>query len=230
LGLADGELGIGIVARLDPIKAIDVLLEAFARVALARPRARLIVIGGGPEAGRLHALARSLGIDSRVRFTGAVPDAARLLGGLDLYVSASRREGLSLAVLEAMALGLPVVATRVAGHLDAVSAGITGFVGSHMAEYALSKGAEVFGSNRWRSKTENIDHLRSKVSFIESDLRDLSSVRALLETSQPDYVVHLAAQSFVGVSWHAPAETLTTNILAQINVLEAIRGLKMSPR
>src|SRR5882672_1495180 len=108
--------------------------------------------------------------------------------------------------------------------------GITGFVGSHMAEYALSKGAEVFGSTRWRSKTENIDHLRSKVSFIESDLRDLSSVRALLETSQPDYVIHLAAQSFVGVSWHAPAETLTTNILAQINVLEAIRGLKMSPR
>jgi GDP-4-dehydro-6-deoxy-D-mannose reductase len=52
----------------------------------------------------------------------------------------------------------------------------------------------------------------------------------LLETSQPDYVIHLAAQSFVGVSWHAPAETLTTNILAQINVLEAIRGLKMSPR
>src|SRR3989449_2934795 len=108
--------------------------------------------------------------------------------------------------------------------------GITGFVGSHMAEYALAKGAEVFGSTRWRSKTENIDHLRSKVSFIESDLRDLSSVRALLETSQPDYVIHLAAQSFVGVSWHAPAETLTTNILAQINVLEAIRGLKMSPR
>jgi GDP-4-dehydro-6-deoxy-D-mannose reductase len=108
--------------------------------------------------------------------------------------------------------------------------GITGFVGSHMAEYALAQGAEVFGSNRWRSKTENIDHLRSKVTFIESDLRDLSSVRALLEISQPDYVVHLAAQSFVGVSWHAPAETLSTNILSQVNVLEAIRGLKMSPR
>src|SRR5712691_2376854 len=108
--------------------------------------------------------------------------------------------------------------------------GITGFVGSHMAEYALFKGAQVFGSNRWRSKTENIEHLRSQVTFIESDLRDVSSVRALLEISVPDYVVHLAAQSFVGVSWHAPAETLTTNILAQINVLEAIRGLKMSPR
>ena len=108
--------------------------------------------------------------------------------------------------------------------------GITGFVGSHMAEYALAKGAQVFGSTRWRSKTENIEHLRSKVTFIESDLRDLSSVRALLETSVPDYVVHLAAQSFVGVSWHAPAETLTTNIISQVNLLEALRGLKMSPR
>ena len=108
--------------------------------------------------------------------------------------------------------------------------GITGFVGSHMAEYALAEGAQVFGSTRWRSKTENIEHLRSKVTFIESDLRDLSSVRALLETSVPDYVVHLAAQSFVGVSWHAPAETLTTNIISQVNLLEALRGLKMSPR
>src|SRR5262249_21464081 len=108
--------------------------------------------------------------------------------------------------------------------------GITGFVGSHMAEYALSKGAQVFGSNRWRSKTENVDHLRSKVTFLESDLRDLSSVRSLLEISNPDFVVHLAAQSFVGVSWHAPAETLTTNIISQVNLLEALRGLKMSPR
>ena len=108
--------------------------------------------------------------------------------------------------------------------------GITGFVGSHMAEYALAKGAQVFGSNRWRSKTENIDHLRDKVTFLESDLRDLSSVRSLLEISSPDFVVHLAAQSFVGVSWHAPAETLSTNILSQVHLLEAIRGLKMSPR
>jgi GDP-4-dehydro-6-deoxy-D-mannose reductase len=108
--------------------------------------------------------------------------------------------------------------------------GITGFVGSHMAECALAEGAQVFGSTRWRSKTDNIEHLRSKVTFIESDLRDLSSVRALLEISVPDYVVHLAAQSFVGVSWHAPAETLTTNIISQVNLLEALRGLKMSPR
>jgi GDP-4-dehydro-6-deoxy-D-mannose reductase len=108
--------------------------------------------------------------------------------------------------------------------------GITGFVGSHMAEYALANGAEVFGSSRWRSKTENIDHLRSKITLIESDLRDLSSVRMLLETASPTHVLHLAAQSFVAASWHAPAETFTTNIISQVNLLEGLRGLKMSPR
>ncbi len=108
--------------------------------------------------------------------------------------------------------------------------GITGFVGSHMAEHALAQGAEVFGSFRWRSKTDNIDHLRSKVTLVESDLRDLSSVRALLEAANPTHVIHLAAQSFVHASWKTPAETLTTNILAQVNLLEGLRGLKMSPR
>src|SRR5690242_10505941 len=106
--------------------------------------------------------------------------------------------------------------------------GITGFVGSYMAELALAQGSEVYGSSRWRSNTANLQHLRSRISLIESDLRDLSSVRALLEISNPDYVIHLAAQSFVGVSWQAPAETLSTNIIAQVNVLEAIRTLKMS--
>jgi GDP-4-dehydro-6-deoxy-D-mannose reductase len=108
--------------------------------------------------------------------------------------------------------------------------GITGFVGSHMTELALARGAEVFGSIRWRSKTENIDHLRNRITLIECDLRDLSSVRHLLETAEPTHVVHLAAQSFVGASWKAPAETLSTNITAQVNLLEAMRGLKMAAR
>ncbi len=108
--------------------------------------------------------------------------------------------------------------------------GITGFVGSHMAEFALAQGAEVFGSSRWRSKTENIEHLRSKITLIECELRDPSSVRALLEAANPTHVIHLAAQSFVGASWQTPAETLTTNIISQVNLFEGLRGLKMSPR
>jgi len=108
--------------------------------------------------------------------------------------------------------------------------GITGFVGSHMAEYALAQGAEIFGSARWRSRTENVDHLRERISLIECDLRDVASVRRLIETAAPTHVIHLAAQSFVGTSWHMPGETLTTNINAQLNLLEVMRSLKLSPR
>lgn len=108
--------------------------------------------------------------------------------------------------------------------------GITGFVGSHMAEYALAHGAQVFGSARWRSRTENIDHLGGKIQLVDCDLRDLASVRRLLATTSPTHVIHLAAQSFVGTSWHTPAETLGTNINSQVNLLEGIRELKVVPR
>jgi len=104
--------------------------------------------------------------------------------------------------------------------------GITGFVGSHLAEYALARGAEVWGSCRWRSKTENIDHLRDTLHLVECDLRDLSSVQHLVEQAAPNYIVHLAAQSFVASSWHQPAETLYTNSVSQVNLLEVIRPLK----
>ena len=109
--------------------------------------------------------------------------------------------------------------------------GITGFVGSHFAEFALAEGAEVFGSYRWRSKTENIDHLRDRVTLIECDLRDLSSVNELVASSRPDFIIHLAAQSYVHASWHSPAETFNTNTISQVNLLEAVRAQgKAAPR
>jgi GDP-4-dehydro-6-deoxy-D-mannose reductase len=104
--------------------------------------------------------------------------------------------------------------------------GITGFVGSHFAEYALAQGAEVWGSFRWRSKTENIEEIRERLHLVECDLRDLSSVQNLVQQSAPDYILHLAAQSFVASSWHTPAETLYTNSVSQVNLLETIRSRK----
>jgi GDP-4-dehydro-6-deoxy-D-mannose reductase len=108
--------------------------------------------------------------------------------------------------------------------------GITGFVGSHMAEHALAEGAEVFGASRGESTGENIEHLRGRITVIQSDLRDDASVRSLIERTRPDSVVHLAAQSAVGASWLAPANTLANNILSQVNLLEAIRPLAVPPR
>lgn len=101
--------------------------------------------------------------------------------------------------------------------------GITGFVGSHLAELALAEGAEVVGALRWRSNTQHIDHVRGRLILIEADLRDLLSAQTLVDEARPDAIVHLAAQSFVGASWHAPSETLLTNAVSQTNLLEAVR-------
>jgi GDP-4-dehydro-6-deoxy-D-mannose reductase len=108
--------------------------------------------------------------------------------------------------------------------------GITGFVGSHLAELALERGAAVFGSARWRSNTENVDHLRDRITLVPADLRDPSSVQSLIAASEPDYLFHLAAQSFVSASWEAPAETLSTNTLCQVNLLESLRVSRRDTR
>jgi len=101
--------------------------------------------------------------------------------------------------------------------------GVTGFVGSHMAEFALRQGVEVFGACRWRSNTENLDEIRSQLCLVEADLRDHSSTLEMLGVTRPELVFHLAGQSQVMTSWHAPAETLHTNIIGQAHLLEAIR-------
>lgn len=115
--------------------------------------------------------------------------------------------------------------------MRALITGITGFAGSHLAEYLLAEhpDVEVFGLYRWRSRMENIEHVRSRVKLLECDLRDYTSVHAALATSRPDYIFHLAAQSFVPSSWTAPNETLTTNISGQTNLFEAIRALGLDP-
>lgn len=105
--------------------------------------------------------------------------------------------------------------------------GVTGFVGSHLADYCLSldKKVEVIGICRWRSRRENIEHLEDSIDLHECDLRDASSVKALLAATQPDRIFHLAAQSYVPSSWNSPGETITTNVIGQLNIFEAMREL-----
>ena len=108
--------------------------------------------------------------------------------------------------------------------------GITGFVGSHLADYTLAKeNVEVYGTIRWRSKTENIEHIKDKLHLIQCNLNDASSVNDLIVDIKPDKIFHLAAQSFVPTSWNSPAETLTSNIIGELNIFEAIRRAKINP-
>ena len=105
--------------------------------------------------------------------------------------------------------------------------GITGFVGSHLAEYCLSleQQVEVIGTCRWRSRRENIEHIEDAIDLYECDLRDASSVKTLLADIQPERIFHLAAQSYVPSSWNLPGETITTNAIGQLNIFEAMRGI-----
>ncbi len=91
-------------------------------------------------------------------------------------------------------------------------------------------GVEVHGLERWRSKTDNIDHIKAKLRMHECDLRDASSVHQVIEAVHPDRIFHLAAQSYVPASWTAPAETLMTNVLGQLNLFEAVRQTGITPR
>jgi len=109
--------------------------------------------------------------------------------------------------------------------------GITGFAGSHLVDSMLAKGGvQVFGLLRWRSRTENIEHFRSQVTLLECDLRDPISTRDAIEAVKPDWIFHLAAQSFVPTSWNAPGESLTTNTLGQLHLFEAVRHIGLKPR
>ena len=108
--------------------------------------------------------------------------------------------------------------------------GITGFAGSHLAEFLCrKKGVEIYGIERWRSRPENIEHIKDKINLHECDIRDASSVRKVISEIKPHRIFHLAAQSFVPASWTAPAETLTTNIIGQLNVFEAVRQTGINP-
>ena len=107
--------------------------------------------------------------------------------------------------------------------------GATGMGGSHLADYCLERGdIEVYGTRRWRSPLDNIAHITEQITLVECDLRDQAGVRRAIEEVQPEMIFHLAAQSFVPTSWAAPADTMATNAIGQIHLLEALRDLDMA--
>jgi glycosyltransferase involved in cell wall biosynthesis len=116
------------VGRLSPEKDLQTLLRAAAIVSKQEPSFRLRVLGAGPCMEELERLRDQLNLQDRVELPGQVNDVAAELAGASLFVMSSLTEGISLALLEAMALGLPVVATRVGGNVEVVAHGDTGML------------------------------------------------------------------------------------------------------
>ncbi len=128
-GTSASRARLGTIARLVPVKDIDLLLEVAALLCRTHREVEVVIVGDGPERVRLERRARALGLAGVVRFTGRREDIAALLGGWDVYMVTSTFEGgVSMAVLEAMTAALPVVTTAAGGVEEAVKAGETGFV------------------------------------------------------------------------------------------------------
>lgn len=119
---------------------------------------------------------------------------------------------------------------------SAVITGITGMVGSHLADFLIENTDwEVFGLIRWNDKMDNIEHLmpminnKERVHLLNADINDMASLLTCFSEAKPDYVFHLAAQSYPKTSFSSPLETLETNVLGTAKVLEAIKILGQDP-
>lgn len=127
-GMTEGGIAIAAVGQLIPRKGHRYLLEAMARLEGRVPRAHVVVFGQGSLHGELQAQAAALGLGSRITFAGFRPDLGDVLGAFDLLVHPALREGLGVAMLEAAAAGVPVVAFDAAGAREAVRHGETGLL------------------------------------------------------------------------------------------------------
>jgi GDPmannose 4,6-dehydratase len=110
--------------------------------------------------------------------------------------------------------------------------GITGMVGSHLADYLLANTSfDIYGMARWRSPFDNISHLLSKINnkdrifLVYGDLNDEVSLLKVMDAVRPDYIFHLAAQSYPKTSFDSPIDTMNTNILGTARLLESVRAI-----
>ena len=113
--------------------------------------------------------------------------------------------------------------------MNALITGITGMVGSHLVDYLIENTEwNIYGFIRWNDRLDNLEHhfdrinKKDRIFLINGDLNDLPSVQSAINESEPDYVFHLAAQSYPKTSFRAPLETLQTNIIGTANLLESI--------
>lgn len=128
LGIADDTPVIGSVTRFHPVKGIRYLIDAFAQLSRSYPRARLILVGQGPEEERLRRQCRELGVAERVIFAGFQREVQRFVKLFRVSVVPSLEEGFGLVALESLALGVPVVASRIGGLPDVVTHEKTGLL------------------------------------------------------------------------------------------------------
>lgn len=154
LGIEPGEFVAGMVANLIPYKGHSDMLNAAAEIMAAHPATRLLFVGRDDGiGGELKAQAAALGIGGQLILAGPRRDIPQVMAAMDCLVSASHEEGFSNVVIEAMASGLPVVATRVGGNPEAVADGETGLIVEARSPKELAKAVLTLIGDRDRART-----------------------------------------------------------------------------
>jgi glycosyltransferase involved in cell wall biosynthesis len=156
-GWDEGHFVVGTVARLERVKGIDRLIDAAKAVAEAIPQARFLVVGDGPQREDLLSRVRRLELGERCIFTGLRSDVPQILPAFDLFVLPSLSEALGIAVIEALASGVPVVASRVGGVPEVVIHGETGLLvppgdATQLAQAILYMAANLAEAKQWAER------------------------------------------------------------------------------
>lgn len=176
LGVPPDAVVIANIAFELPFKGVDVLLEAFALARQQLPNLVLLQLGVDPTRSQLPLRARALGLDDAVHWLGIRDRGIDYLDAADLYVQPSRGgEGLPLAIMEAMALGLPVVATRSSGNTEAVDDGVEGLLATPSDAHSLAEALVALGSDAARRTRCGANaRLRFEAQFVgERSVADL---------------------------------------------------------
>jgi glycosyltransferase involved in cell wall biosynthesis len=147
LGLAPDAFVVGTVGRLNWAKDHPFLIEAFALALERLPQARLVIVGEGPTRTDLETRIAALGLGDRILLTGDRSDVVHLLPAFDVFVLSSRTEGYSIALLEASAAGLPIIATAVGGNAEIVQQGISGRIVPYADRVLLAQAIELMARN-----------------------------------------------------------------------------------
>jgi glycosyltransferase involved in cell wall biosynthesis len=186
LGIPEDAPLVGTVANLKAHKGLDQLLEAAVEVRRRVPSARFVVVGQGPMETPLRAQAAATGLDGVVTFAGFRTDALRIAAAMDVFVLSSHHEGLSIALVEAMALGRPVVVTRVGGLPEVVDDGQEGLLVPPGDPAALAAGiAALLGDGDLRRRMGEAARRRARGLDVRHAVRRTEELYAELVADRP---------------------------------------------